>query len=87
MFQYKVFFIDFFVVDDCLQYFTGLSGTIRNFNYDATKDNSALATANTHLSNQDYNICFRFVYLTVTITCLERVVLNLNLNLNFLKNL
>ncbi|XP_023347917.1 uncharacterized protein LOC111716666 [Eurytemora carolleeae] len=47
------------IVEDCLQYFTGLSGTIRNFNYDTTKVDSALATANTHLSNQNYNICFR----------------------------
>ncbi|XP_023330828.1 uncharacterized protein LOC111703186 [Eurytemora carolleeae] len=46
------------IVDDCLQYLTGTSGTIKNFNYDSSKSNAVLG-ANTHLSNQNYNICFR----------------------------
>ena len=39
---------------DCLQYFTGSSGTIQSFNW---KDTAA--TAVRQLANQDYKICFR----------------------------
>lgn len=35
----------------CLQYYTGVSGTIRSFNYDGVNGR--------HLSNQDYSICIR----------------------------
>ncbi|XP_032778287.2 uncharacterized protein LOC116917041 [Daphnia magna] len=35
----------------CLQYYTGVSGTIRSFNYDGTSGRQ--------LSNQDYSICIR----------------------------
>ncbi|KAK3923524.1 Cubilin [Frankliniella fusca] len=37
--------------EGCLQYFTGVSGTIKSFNYDP---NGGL-----QLSNQDYSICVR----------------------------
>ena len=37
--------------NSCLQYFTGVSGTIRSFNYDGTSGRQ--------LSNQDYTICIR----------------------------
>ena len=43
--------------DGCLQYFTGTSGTISNFNYPTTDTTVSLAT--THLQNQNYDICFR----------------------------
>ena len=49
------------LVDDCLQYFTGTSGSFTSFNWDTTVDNSAMTTANTHLSNQDYSTCFRYI--------------------------
>ena len=48
-----------FLDDDCLQYYTGTSGSFRSFNYDTTVSNAAMTTANTHLANQNYNICFR----------------------------
>ena len=35
----------------CLQYYTGVSGTLQSFNYDGTNGR--------HLSNQDYSICIR----------------------------
>jgi len=35
----------------CLQYYTGLSGTIKTFNF--------LDTSTTHLGSQDYSVCFR----------------------------
>jgi len=35
----------------CLQYYTGVSGVIQSFNYDATNGR--------HISNQDYTICIR----------------------------
>lgn len=37
--------------DGCLQYFTGISGTIKSFNYEPS--------IGLHLSNQDYSICIR----------------------------
>jgi len=37
----------------CLQYFTGTTGTVSSFNYDST------STTKRHLSNQDYEMCFR----------------------------
>ena len=37
--------------NSCLQYYTGVSGTIRSFNYDGVNGR--------HLSNQDYSICIR----------------------------
>lgn len=37
--------------NSCLQYFTGVSGTIKSFNYDGTNGRQ--------LSNQDYSICVR----------------------------
>jgi len=37
----------------CLQYFTGTTGTVSSFNYLST------STTRRHLSNQDYEICFR----------------------------
>jgi len=41
----------------CLQYHTATSGTISNFGFDRSQTDVAATT--THLSNQDYNICFR----------------------------
>lgn len=35
---------------DCLQYFTGVSGKFKTYNYDG---------ANTHLGNQQYSACIR----------------------------
>lgn len=37
--------------NSCLQYYTGVSGTIRSFNYDGINGRQ--------LSNQDYSICIR----------------------------
>lgn len=37
--------------EGCLQYFTGVSGQIKSFNYDPT--------TGLQLSNQDYSICIR----------------------------
>ncbi len=37
--------------NSCLQYYTGVSGVIRSFNYDGV--------GGRHLSNQDYTICIR----------------------------
>ena len=54
---FKNYFL--FLDDDCLQYYTGTSGSFSSFNYDTTVSNAAMTTANTHLANQNYNICFR----------------------------
>lgn len=35
----------------CLQYYTGVSGTVKSFNYEPF--------SGLHLSNQDYTICLR----------------------------
>lgn len=45
----------------CLQWFTGTSGTIRNYGYDSVVQTNAAQTqaATTHLSNQHYAACFR----------------------------
>ena len=37
--------------NSCLQYFSGVSGTIKSFNYDGVNGRQ--------LSNQDYSICIR----------------------------
>ena len=37
--------------NDCLQYFTGLTGTIKTFNFDDPSDN--------HLPNHEYSACMR----------------------------
>lgn len=37
--------------EGCLQYYTGVSGQLRSFNYDPT--------SGLQLSNQDYGICVR----------------------------
>ncbi|KAK4010495.1 uncharacterized protein LOC116920739 [Daphnia magna] len=42
--------------EDCLQYFTQSSGTVRSFNW---REVSPSAAAPRQLANQDYNICFR----------------------------
>ncbi|KAI9559161.1 hypothetical protein GHT06_015950 [Daphnia sinensis] len=42
--------------DDCLQYFTQSTGTVRSFNW---REVSPSAAAPRQLANQDYNICFR----------------------------
>jgi len=42
---------------DCLQYYTGTSGTVANFGFDTSQTDVAATT--THLANQFYNICFR----------------------------
>jgi len=42
---------------DCLQYHTATSGTIASFNWDTSA--SSIATSQTHLSNQYYDICIR----------------------------
>ena len=39
------------VDNSCLQYFSGVSGTIKSFNYDGVNGRQ--------LSNQDYSICIR----------------------------
>lgn len=41
----------FLAPNSCVQYYTGVSGTIRSFNYDGTSGRQ--------LSNQDYTICIR----------------------------
>ncbi|XP_040579386.1 uncharacterized protein [Lepeophtheirus salmonis] len=41
----------------CLQYFTEPSGTVASYNFDTSA--SVVAPTATHLSNQQYNICFR----------------------------
>jgi len=42
---------------DCLQYFTAPTGTFTSFNFFLT--NNAVIKTVTHLSNQNYDICFR----------------------------
>jgi len=42
---------------DCLQYLTASSGTIASFNWDTSA--SSVATSQTHLSSQYYDICIR----------------------------
>jgi len=42
---------------DCLQYHTASSGTIASFNWDTSA--TTIATSQTHLSNQYYDICIR----------------------------
>merc|ERR1712141_969346 len=42
---------------DCLQYLTSSSGTIASFNWDTSA--SSVATSQTHLSSQYYDICIR----------------------------
>ncbi|XP_057368585.1 uncharacterized protein LOC130689665 [Daphnia carinata] len=42
--------------DDCLQYFTQSTGTVRSFNW---REVSPSAAGQRQLNNQDYNICFR----------------------------
>merc|ERR1711971_549557 len=49
---------------NCLQYHTGTSGTFFNFNYDSSVTTNTVPSAtapgtNTHLSMQEYDICFR----------------------------
>jgi hypothetical protein len=44
----------FSAADGCLQYFTGVSGTMQSFNY---QNGAGLM-----LSNTDYSICIRLVY-------------------------
>ena len=45
-------YVSFLVADNgCLQYYTGVSGTITSFNYDNINGRQ--------LSNQDYSICIR----------------------------
>ena len=51
-------------VHSCLQYHTGTSGMFANFNYDTSVTTNTVPSAtapgtNTHLSMQDYDICFR----------------------------
>merc|ERR1711963_1296485 len=41
--------------ENCLQYFTGTTGSFRSFNYPSNFP----TTTTTHLSNQDYAICIR----------------------------
>jgi len=41
--------------ENCLQYFTGTTGSFRSFNYPSNFP----STSTTHLSNQDYAICIR----------------------------
>ena len=43
--------------DGCLQYFTGQSGTVSSFNFPTTSSN--VDTTVTHLSNQNYMMCWR----------------------------
>jgi len=43
----------------CLQYFTATSGTVASFNFPIGTSSIASATTITHLSNQNYDICFR----------------------------
>ena len=40
----------------CLQYFTSDTGTVASFNFPT---GSSVGSSATHLSSQDYNICFR----------------------------
>lgn len=42
---------------ECLQYFTGTSGSVASFNF-PTAD-SSIGADTTHLANQEYEICFR----------------------------
>merc|ERR1719356_2362132 len=42
---------------DCLQYLTAATGTIATFNWDTTT--TTVASSQTHLSNQYYDICIR----------------------------
>jgi len=44
---------------DCLQYHTAQKGTVASFNWDTSA--TTVATTQTHLSNQQYSICFRRV--------------------------
>eukprot|EP00095_Tigriopus_kingsejongensis_P007971 maker-scaffold135_size322082-snap-gene-2.13 protein:Tk07971 transcript:maker-scaffold135_size322082-snap-gene-2.13-mRNA-1 annotation:"hypothetical protein KGM_18655" len=41
----------------CLQYFTGVSGTVSSFNFPTTA--TAIPATATHLSEQNYNLCIR----------------------------
>merc|ERR1719225_2033083 len=40
--------------DGCLQYFTGLSGEFKTFNFDESSSSEY-----SHLASQDYNVCIR----------------------------
>jgi len=44
---------------ECLQFFTGTSGTFSSWNFDTTLTSIAPAATNHHLNSQDYDICFR----------------------------
>jgi hypothetical protein len=43
----------------CLQYFTEATGTVASFNYSPIKATTIPSAAVVHLSNQNYDICFR----------------------------
>jgi len=42
---------------DCLQYYTATSGTVASFNFPTNLN--AIDSTTTHLSNQNYHVCFR----------------------------
>jgi len=44
-------------VEDCLQWFTGTSGTFASFNFDTSA--TTVSTTGVHLQNQYYDVCFR----------------------------
>ncbi len=50
--------------NECLQYFTGVSGSFSSFNYDTSITTAPTITQQQHLASQDYSICFRYKYMT-----------------------
>ena len=44
-------------IEDCLQYFTASTGTLATFNWDTSA--TTIATSQTHLMNQHYDMCIR----------------------------
>jgi hypothetical protein len=45
--------------NECLQYYTGTTGSFSSFNYDTAGTTVPTITQQQHLASQDYSICFR----------------------------
>jgi hypothetical protein len=49
--------------NECLQYYTGTTGSFSSFNYDTAGTTVPTITQQQHLASQDYSICFRSLFL------------------------
>jgi hypothetical protein len=49
--------------NECLQYYTGTTGSFSSFNYDTAGTTVPTITQQQHLASQDYSICFRSLLL------------------------